>query len=66
MGVNYRKKERTDKTGAKVVRKDELAASIGAALNLPEAVTASLAKAEKPTLKAVLEALEDEGMAIAS
>lgn len=59
MGL-YVKAERTDKTGAKIVSKEELATEIGEALGLTEADASSLAKANKAALKAVREAITKE------
>lgn len=61
----YRKAERTDKTGAPVVKKDAVATAIGEMLNLAEGDADSLAKANKGALKAILAAItpdeSDEG-----
>lgn len=53
----YIKKERTTKTGEKIVKKDVHADAIGAILQLPENDIESLTKANKSALKAIFEAL---------
>jgi K+/H+ antiporter YhaU regulatory subunit KhtT len=53
----YKKKEYTTKTGDKVQKKDETADAIGAVLNLTEAETESLTKANKTALVKIFEAL---------
>jgi hypothetical protein len=55
MGMVYRKVERLTKAGDPVIRKDELVAKIEASLGLSG--LDSLAKAEKPALKALLDAV---------
>ena len=54
----YIKKEYKTKTGEKAVKKDATADAIGELLKLSENDTASLAKANKVALKAVLAALQ--------
>ena len=49
--------ERTTKTGEKIVKKDETADAIGAVLNLTEAETESLTKANKTALAKIFAAL---------
>lgn len=51
----YQKKEYTTKTGEAPIKKDEHADAIGKALNLSEADTDSLAKANKRALAAIAE-----------
>lgn len=51
----YQKKEYTTKTGEAPIKKDEHADMIGKALNLSEADTDSLAKANKRALAAIAE-----------
>jgi len=53
----YQKPEYTTKTGEAVVKKDSVADAIGSILNLSEADTDSLAKANKKALKAIFDAL---------
>jgi len=53
----YKKKEYTTKTGEPVQKKDMTADAIGRILNLSEADTDSLTKANKRALKAIFEAL---------
>ena len=54
----YVKKEYKTKTGEKAVKKDATADAIGEILKLSENDTASLAKANKVALKAILAALQ--------
>jgi len=53
----YVKAERTDKTGAEIVKKEDLATEIGETLNMTEADATSMAKANKTALKVILEAI---------
>jgi len=53
----YQKPEHLTKNGEAVQKKDAVADAIGAILNLSEADTDSLAKANKKALKAIFEAL---------
>ena len=53
----YKKKEYTTKTGEPVQKKDMTADAIGRILNLSEADTDSLTKANKRALKAIFDAL---------
>jgi len=53
----YKAKEYKTKTGAPVVRKDAHADAIGAVLNLTEAETESLTKANKTALEKIFKAL---------
>ena len=53
----YQKKERLTKTGAPVQKKDSMADAIGAILQLTEAETDSLAKANKTALDKIFKAL---------
>lgn len=53
----YKKKEYVTKSGEPVQKKDETADAIGRILNLSEADTDSLTKANKRALKAIFDAL---------
>ena len=53
----YKKKEYKTKTGEAPIKKDDQADAIGAILNMSEAETGSLAKANKTALRKILLAL---------
>lgn len=55
----YKKKEYTTKNGEPVVKKDAHADAIGAVLNLTEAETDSLTKANKTALEKIFKALAE-------
>ena len=57
MGIEYRKKVRTTKTGAPVIRKDEIVVKIEDALGVSG--LDSLSKAEKPALHKLLQAITE-------
>ena len=56
MGLPYSKVERTTKTGEPVMKKDDLVQEIETALGVTG--LDSLSKAEKPALRALLEAIQ--------
>lgn len=55
----YKKAERVRKDGTAVVKKDNVADRIGAILNLSEPDTASLSKANRKALIAILDFMEE-------
>jgi hypothetical protein len=57
MGLRYTKKERTTKTGAPVIRKDEIVVKIENVLGVSG--LDSLSKAEKPALHKLLQAITE-------